>query len=377
MWNTEILQMWNTASSRQKLLATTLALMLPFPLVLFVVATTPLPAAARKPKRGENTKTPSEQNYDEGIAKYRAGELDAATDSFLQATYFARNNYFPQAYYWLGVCYKLKQEDNKAIEAFNKHLEQCIGKSPDANVHLAEIYLRQKRLDEAEMEAKNALMGYPYDKASKAHNVYGLISTARGDLSVAGTHFLSALGDQPWTYGEAWMNYAENAMKINSFGNAIGHWEDMLKSDKVKGIDFERIYLNNGICYLTKGDHQSAIDNWKKCLSINNRNWDAHVNLAMLYDAEKHISSAIKEYREFIRLNPMKTVEDKKKVEAIKGRVTQLEHLITPQSEVQQTKPSVYMRQEEENKIRAQQEQQQREILERDKMILQPHESGF
>ncbi|HEY9784375.1 MAG TPA: tetratricopeptide repeat protein [Candidatus Obscuribacterales bacterium] len=324
------------------------------------------PVAARKQEHGKGHVLPSNQHYDTGIAKYRAKDYDAAIDEFKQAIYYSRNEYHPQAYYWLGVCYKLKHEDAKAIEAFNKHREQFIERSPDACVHLGEIFLRNNRLDEAEEAAKEALSG---DRA-KGFNLYGLVDVAKGDLEAASMHFLDALGPAPWTFTEAWMNYIDLLIKKKNWSSAIYQLTHILDNEKtLKNLDYEKVYLNRGLCLLAVGNHQAALEDWHRVLALNPEHLEAHLQLAMMFDMEKHISSAIKEYKEFVRLS-----DDPKRTGPVKERIHALELMIKPkEAEPQQIAPSPYMRQkleEAERMRRAQQEEAERGKLE-------PHDAGF
>lgn len=303
------------------------------------------PVYAEKRVRGAKdhpqTEMPSDQNFNVGMAKYKDGDMDGAIDGFLQAIYFARNNYEPAAYYWLGMAYRNKMQDTKAIEAFKKAIEQSVNGNPDAHLHLGEVYLRNDRDGEAEEEAKNAIIeaGGP---AYKAHNLYGMVLEHRGDLSGAQQHFLDALGEQPWTYTDAWMNLAGCFMKWKNWGSALSTYRDMLLSKKpLKGLDYQKIYLDMGVCLLAKGDHQGAIDNWHRCLDYNVANPEAHLQLAMLFDAENHISSAIKEYKEFVRVS-----DDQRRVGKAKERIGMLEQKLAPAETDPEAKPSMYMRQQ-------------------------------
>ncbi len=112
-------------------------------------------------------------------------------------------------------------EDTKAIEAFNKHVEQNMGGSPDAHYYLGEIYLRNARLPEADEEAKKAQMEYVFGKGAKAHNLHGKIFVAKKDYSSAQWEFSHALGTPPWKYTEAWENYAETYMLQKNWAQAI------------------------------------------------------------------------------------------------------------------------------------------------------------
>jgi len=282
---------------------------------------------------GKNTVDPSKQNFEIGLRKYKEHDLDGAIDAFLQAIYFARNSYNPEGYYWLGVSYQDKNVDAKAIEALKKSVEQSIKPVPEAHIHLAQLYLRNNRLDEAEYEASKALIDF-HGPAPEAHNIIGLICDKRGDLKRGQDEYIAALGDPPWRYTEAWMNYAENLMKQKEWGSAITQLRNMLNHNKpLKGMDPQRIYLDIGFCLLAKGDHQGAIDNWHEVLNYNPDNAAAHLQLGGLLDTERHWSAAIKEYKEYIRLSPDNTETAK-----IKNQVLLLEQKlrsISPDSTIE------------------------------------------
>src|SRR5271170_2251881 len=71
-------------------------------------------ALAKLGGKGKSTVEPSQENFEIGMQRYKSEDVDGAIDSFLQAIYFARNSYQPDAYYWLGVCYFDKKLDSKA-----------------------------------------------------------------------------------------------------------------------------------------------------------------------------------------------------------------------------------------------------------------------
>lgn len=281
-------------------------------------------ALAKVRSSGKNTVEPSKENLALGLSKYKQKDFDGAIDAFLQAIYFNRSSYNPQAYYWLGLSYQEKKSDAKAVEALKKSIEQTIGPSPQSHLHLAQIYLRNDRLNEATTEANQAWVEF-HSKAPEAHNILGLIAQKRGDLHGADDQFLGALGDKkPWRYTEAWMNYAENLIKEKRWGDAIIQLHDMLNNRApLKGLSLEQVYLDIGICLLAKGDHQGAMDNWHETLNYNPDNAMAHLQLALLLDSERHISSAIKEYKEYIRLSP-----DNPQVAKIKNQVLKLEQIL-------------------------------------------------
>ena len=281
-------------------------------------------SAFAKKKKGENTVLPSEANFNKGVEFYKARDFDSAADAFLQAVYFARNGYNSEAYFWLGKSYMAKHDDVKAVEAFKKHIEQSMGETPDAHYYLGEVYLRNNRLPEAEDEAEKATMEYGIG-GYKAHDLHGKIFMAKKEWSMARSQFMLALGDSPWTYTDAWMNYAECWMQERKWPEAYKQYNNMLTNPKpLAGLDLEKVNLNIGICVLAKGDHQGAIDKFRQVLSMNGQNADAHLQMAMVFDSENHMSSAIKEYAEFVRFS-----DNPKKIQTAKERIATLEQKMT------------------------------------------------
>ncbi len=303
--------------------------------------------AKKKPPKAENTTEPAIKNFEEGVKKMKAGDIDGAIDAYLQAIYFARNNYHPPAYFMLGNCYKLKHEDGKALEALQKHVLQNVGPSPDAHCDIAEILMRNGREREAEAELNRALVEFR-GPGPRAHNMMGKVLEKKGDVKNAAWHFEQALGDQPWFYTEAWMNFAENMMKQREWSEALQQFFGILaRGGTLLGVDYQKVHLNIGSCLLNKGDHHGAIQNWHRVLEINPDHSEAHLYLAMILDKEQHISSAIKEYRQFLRVAPTD-----QKAQLVKNRLTELEQKITPTGpEPVVAKPSPYMRQQLEESV--------------------------
>lgn len=298
------------------------------------------PALSKQPGRNANTVDPAVANFEDGLAKYKSKDYDGAIDALLQSVYFARNNYQPDAYFYLGMSYKAKNQDAKAVEAFMKHLDQTVKPSPDARIEVGEIYMRNNRDVNAEREFKLALVDY-MGAAPRAHNALGKLYDKKKDYDTAQWHYLQALGDPPWKYTEAWMNLAENMMAQQNWVGAIKHCQAMLSSDRtLKGVDEPRVALDLGICKVAKGDHQGAMEAWQLAASLNPAFAAPHLLLARMFENEKHISSAVKEYRTYIGL-----ASDDKQLEQVKAHMSMLEQQIRPvEVEVQPAKPSPYMR---------------------------------
>ena len=310
-----------------------------FSVSLGVNATVSFPCAAKV--KAPNTEDPMVKNHDLGIEYMKKGDWDGAIDAFLQSVYFARNNYAPDSYHWLAVSYQAKNQDLKAIEAAKKAVEQSTGGAFKTHIVLAELYLRNKRLEEAEAECSEAMSADRLTEENlRGHYLYGQVFEAKGSPWQAQLQYEYALGDKPWTFTDAWMAYAELMMKQKNWVSAIAQFGDMIKSEKVlKGMNYPHLYLDLGICLLAKGDHQGAMQNWHKGLSLNMAEADIHLQLAMMFDAERHIQSAIKEYKEFCRYST-----DQRKVAKAKQRLEMLEQMIAPPEAPYQVKPSPEMR---------------------------------
>lgn len=300
------------------------------------------PQAALAKKREKNTAGAAEDNFNEGMKRFKSGDIDGAIDSYLQAIYFARNNYNPGAEFWVGECYKIKSEWSKAIEHFKLHLEQNMGPSVDGHIELGYCYIATNR----DMDAMNEFftaMGQAMGPCPKAHNALGKLYEKQGKFREATEQYRDALGNPPWTYLEAWMNMAECYIKMKDWGSAFNQYQQMIESEKLKYSkdDLQKMYNNMGLCMLAKGDHEGALRKWRECLSMNPANAQAHLNLAMMFDQESHISSAIDEYKQFVRLAPKD-----EKVASVKDRLEALNQKIRPAEPVSSAKPTPYMRQQ-------------------------------
>jgi tetratricopeptide (TPR) repeat protein len=282
---------------------------------------------SKKGPKGENTTDPAKQNFEVGKRALKAKDYDTAIDAFLQSLYFARNNYNPEALFFLGLCYKAKHQDEKAIDCFKKHLTETTERSVDAHMELAELYMRNdneaecsKELVEASRECREPNPRIPYINA--------VLLERSGDkyLFDAQQLYLTALGDKPWTYTDAWVGLAENNMKQKLWRSALHNLSDIIKDQgRLQELDLERVYLDSGHCWLQVGNHQAAMDSWKKACALNPDSALGHVNLGRLFDMEQHVSSAITEYRNYLRVAP-KAAD----AQQVKDRLAWLEQQIRP-----------------------------------------------
>lgn len=282
--------------------------------------------------KGKNTVEPAQANFLAGQEAIKMGDYDRAIDAFLQAIYFARNNYNPQAYFQLGQCYKQKKLDMKAIEAYKKCVEQTMGPCGAAHAELADVLIRNDRFDDADRELAYALSDTDGPN-QRIYFLYGQLMEKQNYLDSAISNYLHALGDEPWTYMDAWMALTWLYMRQHNWTNAAMQYNRMLEREgdlRSKGLNLEEVLVNLGIADVSKGNHQGAMECWKKALAVNPDSARAHLNLAKLFEMESHISSAVNEYSAYIRL----ALPDDKELPKAKDKLVSLQQkLRTPEPE--------------------------------------------
>ena len=305
-----------------------------------------LSAAEAKKRHDSATVEPTELHMKEGLRLMKGKDYEGAADEFLQACYFSRNNYCPQGWLNLGLCYKAQRNYAKAIEPLTKHLAQTTEKACDAHVDLAECYINlgeydkaDKQINAARIDADNNnlrpwyAMGELYEKMNRF-----------GDAMEA---YQTALGDRPYKFTEAWMGKARCLIKLNPprYNEALKEYKDIIES-AVKGVDWVELYYNMAMCLYKRGDHQGAIDHLLEALKINPDHYESHLTLAHIFDEEKHITSAINQYEHALRCASKNVGTD-----VINKRIVYLQAQLKSDERDKEVKPSPYMRQQEQEQV--------------------------
>ncbi|MBY0358086.1 MAG: tetratricopeptide repeat protein [Candidatus Obscuribacterales bacterium] len=292
-------------------------------------------------RQDKATVEPSEIHMKEGLKKIKAHDYEGASDDFLQSVYFSRNHYNPQAYLYLGLCHKATRNYSKAIEAFLNHLKQVTEPAPNARVDLAECYMNIGDFDKAKIQVDQARAEADYTDKRPIYAM-GELYEKMGETGMALDSYCVALGDQPWTYTDAYMGKARCEIKLNNFNNAIKDYRAII-DQCLKNVNWVELYYNLGQCYYKRGDHQGAIDHWHYALKHDPDNFDCHSALAFIFDEEKHYSSAIKEYEDALRCAPKNYNTDK-----LNRRLIFLQAKLKGDETQKQVRPSPYMRQQEQ-----------------------------
>lgn len=317
-------------------------------------------AWAKFGRKGKHTQSPAEEHFETGKTRMREGDLDGAIDAFLQASYYARNGYYPETFYWLGQCYYGKREDDKAIQALEKAREQGVDPNWDINITLAKIHLRNGRYNECDSELRT-IRDFSKKMSQKVQFVYGLMCDRKKEYGPAEMHFYRALGDKPWKWTEAWLFYAEAKMKNKNWKEALREFRDLLKAYHfLKEQPDARIHHDIGVCKLAIGDHQGAIDHWHRSLDYDRNNPEVWLQLAMLLESEGHFSSAAKDYKEFLKCMPPESSDPR--VQHVRDRLTKIEHKLSPNDAgPAPAAPSIYMRKQMEG-VQKEEEVEQRQV---------------
>lgn len=285
---------------------------------------------------------PADEHLKEGRKLMAASNYEAAIDSFTQSIYFSRNHYNPEAYKWLGLCYKATRQYGKAVQALQTHLAQVTERAPDVHIDLAECYIEMSEFDKARLEIDKAFVDQTLDGGTwRQRYAMGELYERMDDPAQAFGCYIQAHKDKP-NDTASWMALARVCVKMKNFNEAIENYRGILEAPGVHGIDYEQLYYNMGQCFFQKGDHQSALDRWRMALDYNPDSYDCHLALATLFDQEKHLSSAVKEYQAALRTMP-KNVDQR---QTINRRLQWLEQQMAPKEVIPVTKPSPLMRQQ-------------------------------
>ena len=106
-------------------------------------------------------------------------------------------------------------------------------------------------------------------------------------------------------YGEAWMGKARCYVKLGQWNEAIITYNEILdKIGSMGKIDYRELYYSLAMCYYKRGDHQGAIDRLYLALNESPEDFQSHLALAKIFDEEKHISSALKQYQQALSCKP-------------------------------------------------------------------------
>lgn len=335
-----------THKRKSQLVAAALTAAIAVPLA--TIATVPATGISAHAK-DKATVDPAKNAMKLGEAAMYQKDYETAVDQFKQAVYFSRNQYNPQAWMYMGMAYKALKEYTKAVDAFNKHLMQVTEPSVAARCDLASCYVELGQLDAAKRELTRANVESAGNTDILVACAHAKLHEKMGEWGIALNFWQQAINKDE-NYTEALMGRArmEVRLGVQQYPNgqylnqALKHYMEIVDNrHRIWGANYEEIYYNMAQVYYKKGDHQSAIDHLHYALKEAPDSFNCHLALAKVFDDEKHIGSAIKQYELAIPNAPRGT-----NIEKIKSRVMFLQQQINPDVAPPTVKPSPLMRQQ-------------------------------
>lgn len=317
-------------------------------LAFLLVSTVPHRALAVG--KDKATADPAKNSIKLGETAMYKKDYDTAIDQFKQAIYFARNQYNPLAWKYLGMAYKAQREYPKAIEAFNTHLKQVTAPSIAARCDLADCYVNMGDYAQARKEIQKANVESQGDTDAIVSAQMAKLAEKMGEYEKALDYFDIAIKRDPHLtmalMGRARMEVRIGITKNRDqmMNNGLKHYLEIIDNRHENfGIDYEEAYYNMAQVFYKKGDHQNCIDHLHYALKDTPNSFQCHLALGKVFDDEKHFASAVKEYEKAIANAPRGT-----DVEKIKTRILFLQQKASggEQQAVPSIKPSPLMRQQ-------------------------------
>jgi tetratricopeptide (TPR) repeat protein len=176
------------------------------------------------------------------------------------------------------------QSDTTSVKSELLEINNLLKENPD-NAELyfkrAEIYAKQKLIDEALQDVERALK---LDSLNEAYYIYkGDLYIQKGDGTTAEKTYLKATKikeDSP-----------DGFIKLSELMYYGGYYDDMLKyaNEALKRDMYnDRAYFNKGYAYLKMGDTTNAISSFQTAVEQNNELYDAYIILGYLMQAENN-----------------------------------------------------------------------------------------
>lgn len=171
----------------------------------------------------------------------------------------------------------------------------------DIYYHMAALYMKLKKYDEAFKEFKNALSLNPKDP--RVHNDLGVIYKEQNDLPKAENHYKYAIEIEP-NFNLAIVNLAELYIQQKKYTEAIELLENRLK---LQPHNIELLY-NLGFVYHNSGQYEKALLYYEQVLSYDNKEPNTLNNIAMIYSEKNDWEKAKNLLMKCIHKNPFFTL---------------------------------------------------------------------
>lgn len=251
------------------------------------------------------TPTVSASNYrEQGLAKYEAGELDAAMADYQQALELEPGN--ADAHAQIAKIYLDREQYADALAQYELALENDSGHE-DAVIGLC-VSFAFVQPDQAEVPCQAAQMLQPNNP--DVHNALGVSLALQGREDEALKAFEEAVRLDPehdWAHnnlGYMYLNQGLFAEAIAELNIAIGITPENAKA-----------YNNLGIAYARQGNYDQAIPAYEEAIRLNPEIAPAYFDLGLIYNDLGQAEKAIEYFEKFLELSP--DTPDRAQIEAL------------------------------------------------------------
>jgi tetratricopeptide (TPR) repeat protein len=223
-----------------------------------------------------------------GNAYIDIGELDSAiaVHKFL----IAKDSMYAGNYINLGDAY-MKKEDIAQAQLCFENAIRLNNYSSLALVNLAMAYFNQKKYAEA------------IDKLFFVRNLddwYPLLQERLADVSKSAESEFEKWVEKEPNNSEAHYYYAFSLWYTDERGDAIDELEEAIKlNNKV-----EKYYLTKAIWLHNEEEYEDAIEDCKKCLTLNPDNWKCQNRLSLCYSYLGDIGGALTHSKQSVEIDP-------------------------------------------------------------------------
>ncbi|NET62376.1 MAG: tetratricopeptide repeat protein [Symploca sp. SIO2E6] len=238
-----------------------------------------------------------------GLVRYEAKDYEGAIARFTKALEFVldaeqaivQNNTIDALYFYRGVAYYYKGEQDKAITDFNQVLK--------IHPEYAEVYSNRGcaysekgELDQAIADYTQALKFYP--EYAPAYYNRGIAYSDKGEQDKVIADYTQALKFYP-EYAPAYYNRGIAYSDKGEQDKVIADYNQALKINP----GFTPAYINRGNAYFDKGESDKAIADFTQALKINSEYALAYNNRGNTYSDKGESDKAIADFTQALKIN--------------------------------------------------------------------------
>ncbi len=250
-------------------------------------------------------------NIQQALDSFKAGEYDKAADAFILALEQDKNN--PNILNNIGLCYSKLAKDDLAVEYFMKALS-FNSKSVQTYINLADVYYRNKNIVDGINLLENAVTLMPQEIALKHYLSVFYLEDCRYDLAMDQLfEILDIDGDNL----DAYWDLGNIQFEIGDYDSAIDNYENVLE----KVTDNAVLYYQTAIAYEANDNIDKAISNHLKAVSCNENFHPSYKKLGILFMARNDNESAVEYFNDYLNFD---LPEDEKK--SIRDTISRLEN---------------------------------------------------